>query len=170
MLSDERRSVVSRRLRSEHAERLANVTFCPTQFQRYVPGTDHRVHAVGNELFACEILSEADDYRYPEQHEVEIRACRLPQAVEDRCKLLAAVLELPVAGIDLRRTPEGDWYCFEVNPSPAFTYYEGVTNQPIGKAIARLLAAGAQGIPKSDSYTEQPPPRFLHCADKKVFR
>jgi glutathione synthase/RimK-type ligase-like ATP-grasp enzyme len=162
------RSVVSR-LRSEHAERLANVAFCPTQFQRYVPGTDHRVHVVGNELFASEILSEADDYRYPEQHEVEIRACRLPQAVEDRCRLLAAVLELPVAGIDLRRMPEGDWYCFEVNPSPAFTYYEGMTNQPIGKAIAMLLAAGAQGMPKSDSNTEQPPPRFLHYLDKKVF-
>jgi hypothetical protein len=133
------RSVVSR-LRPEHAERLSDVTFCPTQFQRYVPGTDHRVHVVGNELFASEILSEADDYRYPEQHEVEVRACRLPQAVEDRCRLLAAVLELPVAGIDLRRTPEGDWYCFEVNPSPAFVYYESMTNQSIAKAIAMLLA------------------------------
>lgn len=151
------RSIVSR-LRPEHTERLADVTFCPTQFQRYIPGTDHRVHVVGNELFASEILSEADDYRYPEQHEVEVRACCLPQAVEDRCRLLAAVLELPVAGIDLRRTPEGDWYCFEVNPSPAFTYYEHMTNQPIGKAIAMFLAAGPQGIPKSDTYTEQPPP------------
>jgi hypothetical protein len=35
------------------------------------------------------------------------------------------------------------WYCFEVNTSPAFTYYEGRAGLPIGAAIARLLAAGA---------------------------
>lgn len=133
------RSVVSR-LRPEHTERLKDVSFCPTQFQRYVPGTDHRVHVVGDEVFACEVLSEADDYRYPGCHEVEIRACHLPRDVEDRCRLASAALDLPVAGVDLRLTPEGEWYCFEVNPSPAFNYYEGRTGQPIGKAIARLLA------------------------------
>lgn len=135
------RSVVSR-LRPEDAERLADVSFCPTQFQRYIPGTDHRVHVVGDEVFASEVVSEADDYRYPGRHEVEVRACRLPRDVEDRCRLASAALKLPVAGIDLRRTPEGNWYCFEVNPSPAFTYYESRTGQPIGRAIAKLLAAG----------------------------
>lgn len=142
------RSIVSR-LRPEQAERLADVSFCPTQFQRYIPGADHRVHVVGDEVFASEVLSEADDYRYPEQHEVEMRACRLPQAVEDRCRLASSALKLPVAGIDLRRTPEGDWYCFEVNPSPAFSYYENRTGQPIGSAIARFLAAGSRGTPES---------------------
>lgn len=135
------RSMVSR-LRPEHAGRLADVSFCPTQFQRYVPGTDYRVHVVGTDLFACEVISEADDYRYPGRHGVEIQARRLPRDVEDRCRSLAAAARLPVAGIDLRRTPEGGWYCFEVNPSPAFTYYESMTGQPIGNAIARLLAAG----------------------------
>lgn len=141
------RSVVSR-LRSEHAERLADVSFCPTQFQRYVPGMDHRVHVVGDEVFASEVLSEADDYRYPERHEVEVRPCRLPRTVEERCRLASVALGLPVAGIDLRRTPEGDWYCFEMNPSPAFTYYESRSGQPIGNAIARLLAAGPRGAPQ----------------------
>lgn len=134
------RSVVSR-LRSEHAERLEDVSFCPTQFQQYIPGTEHRVHVVGDEVFACEVLSEADDYRYPGRHEVEVRACRLPQTVEDRCRLVSVALKLPVAGVDLRLTPEGNWYCFEVNPSPAFTYYESRSGQPIGNAIARLLYA-----------------------------
>jgi len=57
------RSRVSR-LRSEHRERLSNISFCPTQFQRFIPGTDHRVHVVGDEVFACEVRSGADDYRY----------------------------------------------------------------------------------------------------------
>lgn len=136
------RSIVSR-LRSEHTERLANLKFCPTQFQKYVPGTDYRVHVVGNEVFTSEVISGADDYRYPEHHKVEVRACRLPHAVEDLCRKASVDLELPVAGLDLRRTPEGDWYCFEVNPSPAFTFYESRTNQPIGEAIARLLTSGS---------------------------
>jgi len=49
---------------------------------------------------------------------------------------------LAVAGIDLRRTPEDEWYCFEVNPSPAFSFYEEATHQPIAEAIAALLAGG----------------------------
>jgi hypothetical protein len=137
------RSMVSR-LKPAHAERLANVSHCPTQFQEYVPGRDYRVHVAGEELFASEIVSEADDYRYPARHRVEIRACGLPEDVEARCRRLADAARLPVAGIDLRRTPDGEWYCFEVNPSPAFTYYEGRTGQPIGRAIARFLAGGTK--------------------------
>jgi D-alanine-D-alanine ligase-like ATP-grasp enzyme len=53
-------------------------------------------------------------------------------------------MRLHVAGIDLRRTPDGEWYCFEVNPSPAFLYYETATGLPIAAAIARILAAGEQ--------------------------
>lgn len=144
------RSVVSR-LRPEHEERLAGVLHCPTQFQRYVPGTDYRVHVVGDEVFASEIISDADDYRYPGRHEVEVRARRLPRPVEARCLRASAALELPVAGIDLRRTPEGEWFCFEVNPSPAFTYYQSRTDQPIGKSIAELLVAGPRRTPAPDT-------------------
>lgn len=135
------RSIVSR-LRPEDDERLPDVAFCPTQFQRYIPGKDHRVHVVGDEVFPCEVLSAADDYRYPGRHEVQVRACRLPRDVEGLCWQASMILDLPVAGVDLRRTPQGDWYCFEVNPSPAFTYYEDRTGQPIGRAIANLLADG----------------------------
>jgi ABC-type amino acid transport system permease subunit len=53
---------------------------------------------------------------------------------------LAAALGLAFAGIDLRLTPEGEWYCFEANPSPAFTYYEAASGQPIADAVAALLA------------------------------
>jgi hypothetical protein len=129
------------RLRPEHAQRLADISACPTQFQRYIPGADCRVHVVGDQVFATEVLCDADDYRYPGQHPFEVRACRLPSDLADRCRRLATALQLPVAGIDLRRTSEGDWFCFEVNPSPGFTFYEAAANQPIAKAIAELLAS-----------------------------
>ena len=130
------------RLRPEHAQRLADISACPTQFQQYIPGADCRVHVVGDQLFATEVLCDADDYRYPGQHPFEVRACCLPSDLADRCRRLAAAMQLSVAGIDLRRTSEGDWFCFEVNPSPGFTFYEAAANQPIAKAIAELLASG----------------------------
>jgi glutathione synthase/RimK-type ligase-like ATP-grasp enzyme len=109
------------RLRPEHVPRLADVTSCPTQFQQYVAGTEYRVHVVGDEISAAEVQCDADDYRYPGPHPVEIRACRLAESVEDRCRRLAAAAQLPVAGLDLRRTADDRWYCFEVNSSPGFT-------------------------------------------------
>jgi glutathione synthase/RimK-type ligase-like ATP-grasp enzyme len=138
------RSIVSF-LTPEHSERLEHVSWCPTQFQRYVPGTDYRVHVVGDEVFACEIVSEAADYRYAARQgaDVKIHACGVPEDCADRCRKLAAAMELVVAGVDLRRTPDGTWYCFEVNPSPGFTYYQETSNQLIDEAIARLLACGS---------------------------
>jgi hypothetical protein len=38
------------------------------------------------------------------------------------------------------RTDDGDWYCFEINPSPGFTYYQQAKGAPIDAAIATLLA------------------------------
>jgi RimK-like ATP-grasp domain len=137
------RSIVTR-LSPEHLERLQNVVWCPTQFQQYIPGTDYRVHVVGKEVFACKIVSEADDYRYTTQCDatITIQACDLPEDVANQCRTLTASLNLIVVGIDLRCTLDGRWYCFEVNPSPGFTYFQEATQQPIDEAIAKLLASG----------------------------
>lgn len=128
------------RLGPEQAQRLEDIASCPTQFQQCINGTDYRVHVVGEEIFASEVLCDADDYRYPGEHALEVRPYDLPPELESQCRKLATALQLPVAGIDLRRTPTGEWFCFEVNPSPGFTYYEEATGQPIANSIARLLA------------------------------
>jgi glutathione synthase/RimK-type ligase-like ATP-grasp enzyme len=134
------RSRVSR-LGDEHRARLQDVTSCPTQFQAWVPGRDHRVHVVGDDVFPVEVISDADDYRYAAAtgRTCRLRATSLPDEVVVRARALSAALDLPVAGIDLRRTPEGRWYCFEVNPSPCFTYYEHHTGQPLAAALASYL-------------------------------
>jgi len=133
------RSRVSR-LRAEHADRLADVSSCPTQFQQYVAGRDYRLHVVGDRLFACQITCAADDYRYPDVNPIEMRPFTLPPAIEERCLRVSRLLDLTLTGIDLRRSADDEWYCFEANPSPAFTYFEQGTGQPIGRAIAELLA------------------------------
>lgn len=131
------------RLNRGHIPRFADIAWCPTQFQQYIDGVDYRVHVVGDKVFACEVNSSADDYRYSAEAP-EIRAFSLPEEIEHRCKITAADMNLSIAGLDLRRTPGGEWFCFEVNPSPAFTYYEQATGQPIGQALALLLVEGAR--------------------------
>jgi glutathione synthase/RimK-type ligase-like ATP-grasp enzyme len=137
------RSVVSK-LTEQHQNRLQDVCWCPTQFQEFVPGTDYRVHIVGEEVFTSEIISEADDYRYASHQgeTAEIRASDVPEEVAERCVAISREMGLAVSGVDLRRTPEGKWYCFEVNPSPGFTFYQDATGQRIDEAIARLLIKG----------------------------
>lgn len=134
------RSIVSR-LTAEKLDRLDLLRWCPTQFQEYVPGIDHRVHVVGDDVFACSISSQAVDYRYAARvgSSVELKACDIPLDLSETCRRLARTLGLTVAGIDLRLHPDRGWYCFEVNPSPAFTYFENDTGLEIGEAIARLL-------------------------------
>lgn len=134
------RSIVSR-LRPEHRARLDEVTSCPTQFQQYIRGVEYRVHVVGQKMFACRILCGEDDYRYAKD-EVPMEACELPRDIAERCRTAAAKLALPLAGIDLRCSVEGVWYCLEVNPSPGFSFFQWKTGQPIAEAIADLLEAG----------------------------
>ncbi len=146
------RSIVSR-LEERHDARLERVRWCPTQFQQYIPGTDYRVHVVDDAVFTCEICSPADDYRYAARQglSVEIRPYQLPQDVADRCRALTQSLGLFVSGIDFRRDPEGRWYCFEVNPSPAFTYYQTASDQPIDGAIADLLIRSPACVVREDA-------------------
>lgn len=133
-----------RRLDASHRARLEDVRWCPTQFQRYIAGTDYRVHVVGDQIFATAIESEDDDYRYPgEGGGAIMRAATLPAAMAEACVAMVSAMHLAVAGIDMRRTPDDEWYCFEVNPSPGFTAYEFVTGQPIAAAIADLLCSAA---------------------------
>lgn len=136
------RSIVGE-LREHDSARLSPIRWCPTQLQERIGGVDVRVHVVGDELFACEVSSEAVDYRYAHLAglSVQLTSFQLPDECAERCFALSRATRLPLAGIDLRRTDEGEWYCFEINPSPGFTYYQNATGAPIDAAIARLLTA-----------------------------
>lgn len=135
------RSIVAR-LTPDRLARIDDVRWCPTQFQEMVPGTDYRVHVVGTEVFACSITSDAVDYRYAGRDggTTVIQAESIAEDLAERCVNLAGACRLPVCGIDLRLAHDGRWYCFEVNPSPAFTFYQAATGQAIDGAIARMLA------------------------------
>ena len=137
------RSIV-RELDASAMERISSIEQLPTQFQAYVPGTDFRVHVVGDAVFASKISSVALDYRYAYRDDagLEMSPAELPADVEDRCRTLARALGLAFAGIDLKVTPDGQWFCFEVNPSPAYSFFQAEAGQPISDALVRYLSGG----------------------------
>ncbi len=114
------------------------------QLQQWIDGTDVRVHVVGERWFATTIASDATDYRYAgaSGRPAELTAYELPDMLGRQLVAVTSAMGLLVSGVDLRRTPSGEWYCFEVNPSPGFTYYEANTGQPIAAAIADVLTCG----------------------------
>jgi glutathione synthase/RimK-type ligase-like ATP-grasp enzyme len=134
------RSIVSRVTR-EKMKNIDDIIWAPTQFQQYVSGKDIRVHVIGNQTICSEIISNADDYRYAANsgNDVKISACDIPAEYKNKCLELVKDLGLVVGGVDLRLSPDDEWYCFEVNPSPGFTYYQSHTGQDIAGEIADLL-------------------------------
>jgi glutathione synthase/RimK-type ligase-like ATP-grasp enzyme len=133
------RSIVHE-LTPARAVTLERVRNLPTQFQPLLTGTNVRVHVIGRQVFACEIAAETVDYRYREGGSpARMQPVRLPPALRSRCLELSAALDLPLAGIDLLRDGDGQWWCFEVNPSPAYSCFAEPTGMPMAEALARWL-------------------------------
>lgn len=135
------RSIV-REVDEDELARLDQIRSCPVQFQAFVDGRNLRVHTVGGEVFATGIQTDVTDYRYAQRQggETALEPVELSDDLAAQCLALAHDFGLPLAGIDLKVTDDGEVYCFEVNPSPAYSYYESQTGQPISASIARYLA------------------------------
>jgi hypothetical protein len=136
------RSIVTAFDLTSDRSRLGRLRWCPVQFQERVLGPDVRVHVVGEEVFAARAETEAVDYRYARAQvgqDARLSKYRLTDAIANQCIALAADLDLPFSGIDLKLAPDGRVVCFEVNPSPGFPWYEQEAGLPISDAVARWL-------------------------------
>lgn len=124
-------------------EKLPLIRHCPVQFQERIEGFDVRVHVIGELTMATRIWADATDYRYALQQtgqSATLTPYDLDADVAANCVALSQALGLDFSGIDLRIAPTGEVYCFEVNPCPAYTYYESHTNQPIAARLAEYLS------------------------------
>ena len=108
----------------------------------WIDGIDVRVHVVGTRWFATAIESAAADYRYAAEGGHEVKIARDPHRRRARP---AACRARGRHGTARRRDRPAahpgrtSGICFEVNPSPGFTFYEDAGGQPIAAAIAGLL-------------------------------
>jgi glutathione synthase/RimK-type ligase-like ATP-grasp enzyme len=141
------RSVVQE-LTDDRLAQLSKIRVLPTQFQELIEGEDIRVHVVEDEVFATRIVSTAVDYRYASDQGMEAfyEPTTLPEDIADKCRYLSRILELPLCGIDFKRTQGGEYFCLEANPCPAYSCFEEQTGQEISMAIVRSLAQGRTGL------------------------
>lgn len=139
------RSIV-RRLGPTQLARMDMLRDGPAQLQAFIPGNNVRVHVVGDDLFALKVQTDAVDYRYAHLDglTVSMEAVQLPSEIHQACLSVAETLDLLFAGIDLKVTADGEWFCFEANPCPGFLYYERHSGQPISSALAELLSGRKQ--------------------------
>ena len=127
------RSIV-KELHAPMLDSLGNIG--PALFQQRIVGDNLRVHVIGESAFACLIRSRSVDYRYGP---ASLEPAHLPDEITARCVRLAHQLGLVLAGIDLIVTSTGEYYCLEVNPNPAFSYFELSNDNEIARAVAHAL-------------------------------
>ena len=128
-------------LGQEDLERLKFISWCPVQFQEYIEGLNVRVHVIGDKVFATSIESDFTDYRYAAKFgaDTKLKPYDLDHEVSEKCISLSKDLELDFTGIDLKIKPNKEIFCFEVNPSPAYNFYESNAHQPIARCLAEYL-------------------------------
>ena len=131
------RSIV-KLLEPSDLERLELIRKCPVQFQEYLHGINVRVHVVGEEIFCAKVYTKKVDYRYSADR---FETISIPKDLEKKCIDISHYLGLYMTGIDFIEQ-DGEYYCLEVNPSPAFSFYELNAFQPISSALANLLKDG----------------------------
>jgi len=128
----------------------------PTIVQHVVNATrEHRIVVVDQQVFGASASRDGldgIDMRRPAVTDIGAEASELPDAVRAQCIKLVEQSGLAMAVLDVLETqPDidagnaSDWVFLELNPMGHFLWVEQLTNQPICRAIALLLAKEALG-------------------------
>lgn len=130
----------AQRVTPEHLEinRLRSILrISPVTIQEYIPGTNIRSYLVGDSVYTAEIRSDALDFRTDKS--AELIPIETPLLVQQWCWAIAKAFFLEWTAIDWRRTPTGDYFFLEANPSPMFLHFEHQTGFPITQKLIDLL-------------------------------
>jgi hypothetical protein len=129
----------TRRVTPEHLTdvNLLSLSVAPVTLQEEIAGTNIRVFVAGECVLACEVRTDAVDFR--DDMEPQITAIDLPDAIAAQSRRIAAALELRWTGIDFRRTTAGEYFFLEANPSPMFLGFERRTQLPLTESLIALL-------------------------------
>src|SRR5262249_20773736 len=82
---------------------LHNLRYAPVTLQEEVPGTNTRVFVAGSQVLACDVQSEAIDFR--DTPASPIVPHQLPAEMEETSLKIARTLDLLWTGMDFRLTP-----------------------------------------------------------------
>ncbi|MGE7386521.1 ATP-grasp domain-containing protein [Streptomyces sp. NPDC004126] len=111
----------------------------PVHLQRYVRGLDVRAHVVGDRVHSEVICSGAADYRT--DPDAVFTPYELPGPLAEQVVRHTAELGMTLAGWDFKVADDGTHWCLEVNPMPAYDWYD----RRLGGDITASLLALLQG-------------------------
>lgn len=133
-------SGVRARTREVTAERLAGVegSTGPILVQRFIQGSDVRVHVIGDEVIACRFVTDAIDYRTDSRATKE--RIEVPGDLSAQLVHATRLQGLDFAGWDFKVDADGSYWCLECNPMPGYSFYDRVCAGAISSALALHLA------------------------------
>ncbi|MBI5160364.1 MAG: hypothetical protein HY996_02965 [Micrococcales bacterium] len=123
-------------------EEVVTATIAESVVQRFIPGDDIRVIAIGTELFAAELdPGSAAWYAEP-----EARPIALPTALHVAIHRMLSMLGLGAAAVDLRRDLDGGYWLLDIDPQPRWLLLEELTGLPVTQAMVELLSRNAHAL------------------------
>lgn len=148
----------TRKLKADELALLGNVRLAPVIFQRLIPGAfDLRVTVIGDHVLPAAVDLKKVDYQLDVRlNQSAYERHDLPNQVQEALLTLMRRLGLEYGAIDLRMTPQGEYFFFEVNPAGQFLFVERSCQLPITETLAQHLAAGKQSRAPGGA-TEAPP-------------
>ena len=124
----------------------SDLSLCPGIFQPLIEKAfELRVTVVGEHIFATRIDSQASDtsridWRRADPLALAHTSFSLSEADQGRCHQLLKRLNLNFAALDFIVTPSGQLVFLELNANGQWGWIQEMTQQPIAKTMAHLLA------------------------------
>lgn len=124
---------------------LDNLVMAPAIIQQRIQGEDLRIVVVNDAVVSCAAVGVPQgtiDFRGEEKYQqgkITYTEVSLPRLIELQCKRLAALLGLRYTGIDIKLTPEGEYFMLECNSSPIYLDVEYKLKHPITEALCMAL-------------------------------
>jgi hypothetical protein len=106
-------------------------------------GSDLRITFVGNRCFAAQVNASfpAVDWRTPEAS-ASFSIIEMDAAVQDKCEAMLNILGLRYGAFDFIRSPEGQWFFLEINPTGEWAWLENSLGFPMRDAFVELFYGG----------------------------
>lgn len=125
-------------------EVLSDLSLAPTIFQQFISdGLDLRVTVVGDDIFPAIFEAAKYDAAFPDSRiltgEKPWRRHELPFSVQESIHALMNELGLVYGAIDMKLTPNGEYFFLEVNPQGQYLFAEILSGLPITDALTSLL-------------------------------
>lgn len=111
--------------------------FSPVTIQEFIAGVNIRTYVLGEHVYSAVIDSDKVDFRSDD--EAVLLPISTPEKIAVMSQRICQQFGMQWTAIDWRRTPDGQYYFLEANPSPMFYFFELQTGYPITEKLVDLL-------------------------------